>query len=159
MNMLLAMLRDGSLAEVKLERTTRQRLSQKFDELAARFLNQETEVHNYVPAFTPEPGAVMKLKFDLPRALLDCRRQLPGDMAELSAQVLSEGAVKALAIIDAGDRPRFSFQAMDSRFLIRPSSIALFFDRVFELNDSAGVVFPERLDAMSIDGDLYFRSE
>jgi hypothetical protein len=153
------MLRDGSLAQVALDSKAKDYLSDKFDKLGKGFLNEDTEVHDYAPAFTPEDGGLLKLKYELPKNLLDCRRQLPSGVPELRPDVLAGQGVKALVAIDTGTQPRFLFQVIDNRTLVRPSSVVLFFRKSFTLNDSVGIAFPDRLDALSAEGDLYFRSE
>jgi hypothetical protein len=158
-NILLAMLRDGSFAEVRLERRTRDQLSEKYDKLAESFLNASIEVLDYAPAFSPEPGTILRLKYDLPQVLTSCSRQLPADIPELDQSVLADEGISAVVAIATGPTPRFCFQAIDNRFLVKPRSVALFFGKTFQFSDAVGIVFPDRLDALSINGQLYFRSE
>lgn len=158
MDILLAIRNDGSLAEVRLEPSTKTALSTQYDGLRGSFIGPGTEIQDYVPAFRPDDDGVLRLKFDLPAPLWSCRQALPGGIPALDATALAEG-IRALVGINVGKKPIFHFQAIDSRFTIQPHRIVFLFDQAFRLNDRTGIVFADRLDAVHEDGHLYFKSE
>ena len=158
MDILLAIRSDGSLAEVRLDPNTKAALSQKYEDLRARFLSADTEVHDYAPAFRPDDDGVLKLKYELPAPLWACRQALPNGIPELDADALAEG-IRALVGIKVGRKPVFHFQAIDNRVTIQPHRVVFLYDRVFRFNDTTGIVFAERLDAIHENGFLYFKSE
>jgi Domain of unknown function (DUF4868) len=157
-DLLLAIRKDRSIAEVRLERRTKEALSAKYAELRATFLGPATDIHEYVPAFRPEDDGVLKLKFDLPADLWNCRQSLPNGIPGLDGEALGEG-IRALIAVNVGKKPSFYFQALDNRFMLRPDRVVFFYDRSFRFNDSTGIVVADRLDAIHEDGFLYFKSE
>jgi len=95
-DLLLAIRNDGAITEVRLERQTKVELSKKYDVLRASFLGPDTEVHEYAPAFRPEDDGVLRLKFDLPNEIWNCRHSLPNGVPILDGRALADG-LKALA--------------------------------------------------------------
>jgi hypothetical protein len=157
-DILLALRNDDSFAEVRLEPATKKELSLQYRTLHDRFIGEDTEIHDYAPAFRPDEDGILRLKYDLPTQLSACCQALPGGIRALDADALA-GGVKALVGINVGRKPVFYFQAIDNRVTIQPRRMILFYDRTFRLNDTAGIVFADRLDAIHQDGFLYFRSE
>lgn len=159
MDLLLAIRRNSDIATLPLERKTKSSLGDKFDALRMSFLNKDTTIHDYEPAFSPEPGDLLKLKYKLPDSLWSCQRSLPRGTPSLESATLKDEGIRAIVAVECGDHSRFMFQAIDNRYLVQPSKVAFLFDKVFQLNDSVGIAFPDRIDAIHENGYLYFRSE
>jgi hypothetical protein len=159
MDLVLTIQRNDIVSVLPLEKKTHASLANKFERLSTAFLNADTPVHDYAPAFTPEPGELLKLKYNLPANIWAFRSALPNGTAELDGHILEEVGLRANIAVDCGSKPRFLFQAIDNRYLVQPRSIALFFNKTFQFNDAVGISFPERVDAIHENGHLYFRSE
>ena len=158
MDLLLAIRNDRTIAEVRLERQTKVELSKKYSALRASFLGPDTEVHDYAPAFRPDEDGILRLKFDLPQVLLDCRQSLPNGVPSVDNGALTDG-IRALIAVDVGTKPSFLFQAIGDRYMLKPNRVAFLYERGFRFNETTGIVFADRLDAVHEDGYLYFKSE
>jgi len=157
-DLLLAVRKDRSVSELRLEGRTKQGLSARYSELRSRFFAEGTDIHDYVPAYGPGDEGTLKLTCSLPASIWDCREAQPDSIPILHRDSLAEG-IRALIAVHGGEKPSFYFQAMDNRFMLRPGRAMFVEDGSLRLNDSTGIVVADRLDAIYEDGQLYFKSE
>jgi hypothetical protein len=159
MDILLAIQRDRTLQEVRLEKRSHHTVATAFDELGLAFLKDGTEILPYTAGYKPDAGELMELKYDLPEQLWDCRSALDTGVLKLDAASLTSSPPVALVAISCGRRPLFQFQAIDNRQLLHTKHVLLMGAGNFHLNANPGLVIGDRIDAIHEDGKLYFPSE
>jgi Domain of unknown function (DUF4868) len=156
---LLAIRKDRSLAEVRLQPATQRALTKRFDQLASALRDPALERHPYEPAFTPDADSVLELKsYVLPEGLWSCRRTLP-NLPVISEEDLSANTPAAIVAVSVGAKPTFAFQAVGTRSILREQSTIFFNPKGFVLNDDAGISITAKLDALHEDSVLLFRNE
>jgi hypothetical protein len=157
---LLAIHRDEarSVSRISLATRSLDRIWASLDESTTRF--RKLSKQKYAPAFSPEDGDVLDLKFELPVALGRCAKSVPQDVPVLTETKLEEWPLAALAFLDTGDDATYRFQTIDSRnMLAADRNVVLFNPNGFELSSQTGIALSERVDAIFEKGHLYFTSE
>jgi hypothetical protein len=117
------------------------------------------EFHDYAPGFKPEDDGMLRVKFKLPDALQRCSRSTPSDLEALDPQAAAATPPVALLGVEQGTSPRFAFQSVDGRMMPHRNGAILFNPNGFTMNKQAGILVRSRVDAVHLDGKLYFTSE
>lgn len=98
MDLLLSMHQQGEIREVRIDEETRKVLAERMDGLASRFLNDDTELHPYMPGFRPDGDGLIELEFALPELLAKCGKALPNAIQPLGAKTIQEDKPTALVV-------------------------------------------------------------
>lgn len=159
MDLFVAIQRDKSIRQLKLDARAHAELSRTFAESGRAFLGPETEVFDYEAGFTPDGDGVVRVELELPKALKSCGKQKPSDLAALDPKSLRTEPPIALVAVEQGRAPRFTFQAVDNRNLLRAGGVLLFGPKSFSVNRELAIAVSGRVDAVSAGKYLYFRNE
>jgi len=154
---LFAILRDGGVARIPLDRESQITLSNEFESQAEAFLHDDRERHEYAPGFVPTDGGIVELKFKLPPELSRLSPTIPNDVPSLSRSQVLELDAKALVAVGEG---QFCFQALDKSRYLGPKRLAILFNaNANQVKALPGIVLGEKLEAVHQAGKLYFISE
>ncbi len=159
MDLFVAIQRDKTIRQLKLDARAHAELSRTFAQIGAEFLSPDTEVFDYEAGFTPDGDGVVRVELELPRALKQCGKQKPSDLPALDPKTLRSEPPIALVAIEHGRVPRFTFQAVDNRNLLRAGGVLLFGPKSFSVNRELAIAVSGRIDAVSEGKYLYFRNE
>jgi hypothetical protein len=159
MDLLLAIQKDRTVQEVRLDNKTHQTIAGAFDDLGAQFLKDGTEILPYSAGYKPDAGELMELSYQLPETLWSSRAALDPGVLKMDAKALRAKPPIALVAVTCGRRPIFRFQAVDNRNLLHTKHVLLFGPGTLHLNTNPGLVIGEHIDAVHEDGKLYFHSE
>jgi len=127
--------------------------------LSDRFLNDDTEIHDYEPGFSPTGDEVIKVEFELPAALGQCAKSKPASLVTADAKAVVADPPIALVAIDQTKPAVYQFQAVDSRNMLRPGGVLVFNPQGFRVNSETAISINNRLDAIYKAGFLYYKSE
>ncbi|HWZ88663.1 MAG TPA: hypothetical protein VNW92_07430, partial [Polyangiaceae bacterium] len=159
MDLLVAIQRDGTLRHLKLDARATAAVARTFAEFGAAFLGPNTEVHEYEAGFQPDDDGVVKLDFELPEALRQCGKSKPSDLKVAEPKLVRDEPPSALVAIEHGRAPRFTFQAVDNRNLLRAGGVLLFNPKGFSINPDTAIAISSRVDAVYKGKHLYFKNE
>jgi len=159
MDLFVAIQPDKTIRQLKLDARAHAVLSQTFSEIGAAFFGPKTEVFDYEAGFIPDGDGVVRVELALPNALKRCGLQKPSELPALDPKTLRSEPPIALVAIAQGRTPRFTFQAVDNRNLLRPGGVLLFGPKSFGVNRELAVAVSGRIDAVSEGKYLYFRNE
>jgi hypothetical protein len=158
---LFAILRDHSVARIKLDNPTQKKVSAIFTGQVADLLDEERERHPYAPTFVPTDGGIVELKdgFSLPESLERLSPTMPNDVPMLSHNQVEALDAKAVVAVDLA-QSQYCFQSITSNNFLGPKKpVLLFGPNANELKDVPGIVLGSKLDAVYDSGGLYFTSE
>jgi hypothetical protein len=159
MDLLLAIRRDRTLREVRLEKTAAAGVGQAFTDMDEKFRSDDIERLPYQPAYKPAANELLELVYDLPPSLWACRTVLDSTIPALDNSSLRKEPPIALVAVTCGRHPTFRFQATDNKNLLHTKWVLLTGPKHFHLNQNAGLVIGQHLDAVHEGGKLYFKSE
>lgn len=158
MDLILAIQKDRSVRQLELDAPALATLSQLLKAVADDYLN-DIELHDYSPGFKPDDHGMLRVKFKLPASLQRCSRQTPSDLQALDPKAAVATPPVALVGVEQGTSPRFAFQSVDGRMMLHRNGAILFNPNGFTMNKQAGILVRSRVDAVHLDGKLYFTSE
>src|SRR5450755_2346849 len=133
MDLLVTIQRDGTLRHLRLDARATAALTDTFTGLGNAFVGPDTEVLEYQAGFQPDDDAVVKIDFELPETLRQCGKSKPSDLQLADPKHVRSEPPIALVAIEHGRSPRFTFQAVDNRNLLRAGGVLLFNPKGFSV--------------------------
>lgn len=158
MTLVLTIQKDKSLRQLNLDKHALATISDTLTQQADSYL-KDVEFHDYSPGFKPEAGGLLRVNFTLPTSLQKCGASTPSSLAQLKPDALIQDPPAALVAVEQDAKPRFIFQAVDSRVLLRKGRVILFNPGSLSVNAAPGLVVRNQIDAVHVGGKLYFASE
>ncbi len=158
MDLILAIQKDRSVRQLELDARAAKSLSGTLKTFADLYLDN-VELHEYAPAFHPEAGGRVVVKFTLPEALQKCAKATPSNLASLKPDQAAVTPPVALVGVEQGSTPRFVFQAVNASMMLKKGRVILFNPDGFTVNAQPGIAIRGRVDAVHLGGKLYFTSE